>query len=248
MLVMTRPRGRVRSQAMDLEEFARNIAGRDFVVVGSGPLETEYVEVDPDVESIVAVNGGIASVHPNIMPAVWVLNSRTRPNIGWSRERKELNQLMLQTGAGRAVGVIVFLNRQVGAEVATDALLEQQGTIAAGHVVVKKMRRRMIEQACGLRVEVAAGKRRTGVLAYDACSAGVFTAAMLCWAGARRVRLAGISMENRYHYLPGRTLPAGARGHLPGDMKALPVLAARFPGVLVNPTIPNPTGRRWWRE
>jgi len=69
-----------------------------------------------------------------------------------------------------------------------------------------------------------------------ACSAGIFSAALALWSGARRVRLVGMSWKAGYHYLPNvQTI----RGHVTADERALHALMARYPGQLVGALVPK---------
>ena len=206
---------------MVTEAFAALVADRPVVVVGAAPIEALVRRTTVD-EAIVVVNGGIASLEPDIEVDVWVLNARSARDATIAGEKKHLHRLMLEQGAGRRVRLLVLLTKDDHAAAHTRQALTQQGTTWDAVVDVNQDTRREIEAGAGA---------RTPDLTKHALSAGMFAAAACFWAGAETVRLEGFSWRGGYAYLPGTAI---SRGHEHGDKRALALLGDRYGARLVH--------------
>lgn len=200
-----------------LEKLRGQFTGARCVVVGSAPMDRQYVE-EREGDVVVAVNGGISSVAPGRYVDVWFCNSRSGAWDSWGPDRLRLAALMLEQAKGRRIGLIVFLAREDDSPATTTTHLRALSVEWSDAIALVQTERRELEQLSG---------GRTTDMQAHALSAGMTAACVALVAGAAHVRLEGFSWKAGYQYAPGdRTVKT--RGHEHGDKTALPLLEARY--------------------
>jgi len=199
-----------------IERLRSIVADRHCVVIGSAPLRTKYVDVDPS-EVTIPVNGGISSLQGPV--DVWVVNSKAQDALG--AMIRPLHKLMIEQGRGRAVGHLMLLRGpKVASEQLTLAALKSMKCVYSTWSVLDKATKRYLE---GARCDRLDDKKP--------CSSGVLTAAMALYAGAASVRLAGFSLKPGYHYTKEQP-QRWWRDHVEADKRAIQALSCRFGGKL----------------
>lgn len=196
-----------------VEALRRCVDGRSCVVVGSAPLSSTYADIQP-YETTIAVNGGISSL-PSIAD-VWVVNSKAQDKPG--ALIRPLHKTMLQQGAHRRVGHVLFLRGpKVASESDTLTTLRHLRCSLGTWSVLDKPTKRWIEgELCGRLDD------------KKPCSSGILAVACALYAGAASVRLVGFSFTPGYHYLPKEKPQSWWRDHVAADRRALATLHHRF--------------------
>lgn len=201
-----------------IERFLPVFAGQACVVVGSATLTTPYAQILPG-EFVVAVNGSISSVPPEVVPDLWLLNSKADKR-GWTTQLRVLHGQMLAQGRDRAVNHVALLRgpKYETEWITLEQLRAMRCTYQSWSLIDKPIKFWLEQEVCDRKHEKAP------------CSAGMFAVALALWCGAASVRLVGFSWHVGYHYLPNVDLPAQWRGHVDADKKALAALQRDFPG------------------
>lgn len=210
------------------EILARAVKRRPCVVVGSAPLRTLPVVVDPG-EAVIVVNGAISSVAGE--PDLWVVNGRRSAGPNWGSDRVQLNQLMVQQAMNRHVRCVIYLEKTDGADAAMRRRLAEQGTTFQHEFCMSRAWRQQLEERLfPERQRYLAPLSRNKHVQPIGMSAGLFAVGLALWGGAPRVRMVGFSWAAGYAYVKdgGPTV----RGHQRADEEALARLQARFSGVV----------------
>lgn len=193
------------------------LEGRACVVVGSAPLKHSKADI-VEPEAVIAVNGGISSVHSQV--DLWVVASRAVDKPGTARI-KPLHRTMLQQAKGKTVGHVLMLRGpKEASEQDTLAALAQLGVTYQTWSVLDKPTKLWMEKATCARME------------KEPCSSGILATAIALWCGAESVRMVGFSFNPGYNYLPKERPANWWRNHVSADRRALKALRAHYGATL----------------